>query len=224
MAFVCIVFGALGYLLLQHGVLRSTAAMTTGIVLLVAAGLLVGITLKVSLENYILFSFCALATGGGVAFLTVREPVYAALGFCDSDPLECGCSIHAISAFCRCCYHDCLCRCNHHYLLVCFDVCSAINLETYDLKLNNPVLAAIFGGALLVAIVASLQGLESFEIPPAEVSSATRPLSREVALETPSSTAGLGRAMFTEYLYSGTSRCHSHGCDDWCDRSRSKNG
>ena len=81
MAFVCIAFGAIGYYALQYGLLRSKSSSIVGVVLLVSAGILASITLKSSLETFILLSFCGLATGGGIAFLTVRQPIYAALGF-----------------------------------------------------------------------------------------------------------------------------------------------
>lgn len=200
MAYVCIAFGALGYFLLQHGALRSAAWMTVGIVLLISSALLVAVTLDTSLENYILFSFCAIAAGGGVAFLAIREPVYAALGFATAVLSGAGVLFMQSALFVAAATMIVYAGATIIIFLFVLMFAQQSTLDTYDLKLNNPILATFVGAGLLIAIVASLQSLESFEVTPPEYSSATRPLSRETKLEAPSSTAGLGKSMFTEYL------------------------
>ena len=60
MAFVCIVFAAIGYYCLQYGVVKSNAITTVGIVILIASGLLVAITQTPGLELYVFYTFAAL--------------------------------------------------------------------------------------------------------------------------------------------------------------------
>ncbi len=68
-----IVFGALGYLFIQYGVVKSRAFVGAGAVsLLIAVGVALGFT-PCTFESYVLIAFFAVATGGGVGFLTAES-------------------------------------------------------------------------------------------------------------------------------------------------------
>jgi len=73
------------------------------------------------------------------------------------------------------------------------------DLTTYDVRLNKPALAAVIGAIFLGTIVLSVQAIpESDKV--AGNAAIARPLSQSGETE-PSSTARLGRSMFTEYLF-----------------------
>ena len=64
---VPVVLGAVGYLLIQHGVVKSRASIAGGVVsLFIAVGVALGFT-PGTFESCILMMFCALATGGARA-------------------------------------------------------------------------------------------------------------------------------------------------------------
>ncbi len=199
MAFICIAFAAFGYYFVQFGVLRSRSILIVGIVLLISAGLLITITHKSSLDTYILLAFCGLATGGGIAFLTVRQPIYAALGFATAILSSSGVLFMESALFVAAATMIVYAGATIIIFLFVLMFSQQESLETYELKLNRPFFTMIIGGLFLGTLVYSLQSIEGLTTP--EWSQlTTRPLSHESKLATTSSTAALGRSMFTEYL------------------------
>jgi NADH-quinone oxidoreductase subunit J len=170
-----------------------------GTVLMLTAGLLITVTHQPSLDTYILLAFCGLATGGGIAFLSVRQPIYAALGFATAI-LSCAGVLFMQSAlFVAAAMMIVYAGATIIIFLFVLMFSQQSSLETYELKLNRPLLASLIGGLLLGILVYSFQSIEGLNATQWSQPT-TRPLSVENKLATPSSSAALGRAMFTEYL------------------------
>ncbi len=200
MAYICIAFAMAGYFLLQYGVLRSKTWALVGGVLIVAAMLLAGVSQKVDFEKAVLFAFCGVSFCGGTAFLVARQPVHAALGFATAILSGAGVlfmqSAHFVAAATIIVYAGATII----IFLFVLMFSQLTSLETYEIRLNRPLVAAIAGGVLLSVLVHSLNSMETGEVDITK-SSASRPLSQETKATVPNSTAGLGRAMFTEYLF-----------------------
>ena len=200
MAFICIAFGAIGYYTLQHGILRSKSLFIVGLVLLVGAGIFVTITHKPSLDTYILLAFFGLATGGGIAFLSVRQPIYAALGFATAILSGSGVLFMQSALFVAAATMIVYAGATIIIFLFVLMFSQQESLETYELKLTRPFMATIMGAVFLGVLVYSLQSIEGVKSDEWNRPT-TRPLSLESKLPVPSSTAALGRSMFTEYLF-----------------------
>ena len=199
MAFVCIVFAAIGYYCLQYGVVKSNAITTVGIVILIASGLLVAITQTPGLELYVFYAFAALSTAGGIAFLTARQPVYAALGFATAILSGTGVLFMESALFVAAATMIVYAGATIIIFLFVLMFAQQGDLTTYDVRLNKPALAAVIGAIFLGTIVLSVQAIpESDKV--AGNAAIARPLSQSGDAE-PSSTARLGRSMFTEYLF-----------------------
>lgn len=199
MAFVCIAFAAFGYYCVQQGLLRSRSILIVGVVFLLSAGLLVTVTHKPALDTYILLAFCGLATGGGIAFLSVRQPIYAALGFATAILSSSGVLFMQSALFIAAATMIVYAGATIIIFLFVLMFSQNESLETYELKLNRPFTATIVGSLFLGMLVYTLQTVEG--VTPDQWSQpTTRPLSHESKLATTSSTAALGRSMFTEYL------------------------
>jgi len=199
MAFVSIVFAALGYYCLQYGVVKSNAMTTLGIVILIASGLLVAITQTPELELYVFYAFAALSTAGGIAFLTARQPVYAALGFATAILSGTGVLFMESALFVAAATMIVYAGATIIIFLFVLMFAQQGDLTTYDVRLNKPALAAVIGAIFLGTIVLSVQAIpESDKV--AGNAAIARPLSQSGEIE-PSSTARLGRSMFTEYLF-----------------------
>ena len=199
MAFVCIVFAAIGYYCLQYGLVKSNALTTFGIVVLVASGLLVAITQTPGLELYVFYAFAGLSTAGGIAFLTARQPVYAALGFATAILSGAGVLFMESALFVAAATMIVYAGATIIIFLFVLMFAQQGDLTTYNVRLNNPALAAVIGAIFLGTIVLSVQAIpESDKV--AGNAAIARPLSQSGDAE-PSSTARLGRSMFTEYLF-----------------------
>jgi NADH-quinone oxidoreductase subunit J len=200
MAFICIAFAAIGYFLLQYGLLRSKTWSLIGGVLMAAALLIAGVSQNLDFEKVVLFTFCGLSISGGTAFLVARQPVHAALGFATAILSGAGVlfmqSAHFVAAATIIVYAGATII----IFLFVLMFSQLTSLETYELKLNRPFLAAIAGGILLGVLVYALQSMETGQVDIAK-SSVSRPLSQETKSSVPDSTAGLGRSMFTDYLF-----------------------
>jgi len=199
MAFVCIAFGAIGYYCLQFGIVKSNVVTTVGIVSLVASGCLVAVTQTASLELYVFYAFAALATAGGIGFLTARQPVYAALGFATAILSGAGVLFMESALFVAAATMIVYAGATIIIFLFVLMFAQQGDLSTYDVRLNRPALACVIGAILLGTVVMAVQAIpESDSI--AGNGMKMRPLSQSTE-SIPSSTAGLGRSMFTEYLF-----------------------
>ncbi len=215
-----IVLGAVGYLLIQHGVVKSQAFIGAGVVALVlAAGVAIGFT-PGTFESYMLMGFCALATGGGIGFLVAREPVYAALGFATAVLSVCGVLFMQSALFIAAATMIVYAGATIIIFLFVLMFAQQTELRNYDVQLNNPLVAAAIGAILLATITMCVTG-ENAILPMKQ--DATRALSAadlpdnlrtEAGKEAvkrldvidpglrfvPGSTAGLGRSLYTDYL------------------------
>ncbi len=217
---VPIVLGAFGYLLIQHGVVKSREFVVAGVVSLVlAAGIAIGFT-PGTFESCILILFCALATGGGIGFLVAREPVYAALGFATAVLSVCGVLFMQAALFIAAATMIVYAGATIIIFLFVLMFAQQTELRTYDVQLNNPLVAATIGAILLATITMCVTGDKAMLPPRVDptraMSAADLPdnLSSEVGKEAarkldaidpalrfvPNLTAGLGRSMYTDYL------------------------
>jgi NADH-quinone oxidoreductase subunit J len=215
-----IVLGAVGYLLIQHGIVKSRAFIGAGVVaLLLAAGVAIGFT-PGTFESYMLMGFCALATGGGIGFLVAREPVYAALGFATAVLSVCGVLFMQSALFIAAATMIVYAGATIIIFLFVLMFAQQTELRNYDVQLSNPLVAATIGAILLATITMCVTG-ENAILPlrhdaTRSLSAADLPdnLRTEAGKEAvkrldaidpglqfvPGTTAGLGRSLYTDYL------------------------
>ena len=217
---VPVVLGAVGYLLIQYGVVRSKSFLAGGIVSLVMAG---GIALAFTpgtFESSMLMVFCALTVGGGIGFLAAREPVHAALGFATAVLSVCGVLFMQSALFIAAATMIVYAGATIIIFLFVLMFAQQTELRTYDVQLNNPLIAAIIGAILLATITICVTDAKAI-LPVRDdvtraMSSANLPdnLSTEEGKQVvrkldainptlrfvPGSTAGLGRSLYTDYL------------------------
>ncbi len=212
--------GAIGYLLIQHGVVKSRALAGAGAVsILLAICVSLGFV-PYTFESYVLMTFCAVATGGGIGFLTAREPVYAALGFATAVLSVCGVLFMQSALFIAAATMIVYAGATIIIFLFVLMFAQQSDLRTYDVQLNNPWVAATIGSILLATIAMCVTGDKAF-LPVRKdttriMSAANLPdeLSSDAGKEAakkmdavdpnlryvPKLTAGLGRSMYTDYL------------------------
>ncbi|MCU0716890.1 MAG: NADH-quinone oxidoreductase subunit J [Pirellula sp.] len=215
-----IFLGAIGYLLIQEGVVRGKGFIAGGIAAwTVSAGIALA-WMPVSLDSFILYAFCALATGGGVAFLTARQPVYAALGFTTAVLSTSGVLFMQSALFIAAATMIVYAGATIIIFLFVLMFAQQSELRAYDLNLTNPYLATSIGVVMFVAIAVCV--LEPGTIP-SRRADATRPYSEAtlgaaegtipitagtempqvpnpLVPSIPDSTAELGRSLYTDYL------------------------
>jgi len=215
-----IVLGAVGYLLIQHGVVKSRALLAAGVVsIVIAIGVTLGFT-PCTFESSVLMLFCAVATGGGVGFLTAREPVYAALGFATAVLSVCGVLFMQSALFIAAATMIVYAGATIIIFLFVLMFAQQAELQTYDVQLNNPFVAATLGAILLATIamcvtgdkamlpvrVDSTRAMSAANLPDELSSDAGREAAKKMdAIDpnlryVPKLTAGLGRSMYTDYL------------------------
>ncbi|MCY2985133.1 MAG: NADH-quinone oxidoreductase subunit J [Planctomycetota bacterium] len=217
---VPIVLGAVGYLFIQHGVVKSKAYFAAGAVaVLLAVGFALGFT-PGTFDSYVLMAFCAVATGGGIGFLTAREPVYAALGFATAVLSVCGVLFMQSALFIAAATMIVYAGATIIIFLFVLMFAQQTELRTYDVQLNNPLVAAAIGAILLATItmcvtknnailpvrVDSTRVMSAASLPDSLSSEAGKEASKKLdAIDpnlryVPKLTAGLGRSMYTDYL------------------------
>jgi NADH-quinone oxidoreductase subunit J len=220
---VPIVLGAIGYVLLQCGIVKGKQWAWLGIICLVGAIGGSAYFIPPSFENYIAFLFCALAAGGSVGFLTAREPVYAALGFATAVLSISGIMFMQSALFVAAANMIVYAGAIIIIFLFVLMFAQQTTLQTYDVKLTNPYFAASVGAVVLGALAYCLTAdgaipqvkrdptrLMSEAIPPTRFISEggneaiSKLKKRESETGTisaaPSTTVGLGRSLYTDYL------------------------
>jgi len=215
-----IVLGAVGYMLIQHGVVKSRAAVGGGVVAFVLSVCMAFGFTPGTFESVILTMFCALATGGGIGFLVAREPVYSALGFATAVLSVCGVLFMQSALFVAAATMIVYAGATIIIFLFVLMFAQQTELTTYDLQLNKPLVAASIGAILLATIVMCVTSanamlpvridttrvMSSADLPEslsseAGIASAKRIDAIDPSLRfVPNSTAGLGRSMYTDYL------------------------
>lgn len=214
-----IVLGALSYLLLQHGILtKAKPFLASGIVTFCAAILFAISFAPPTFDAILLMSFCSLATAGGVSFLIAREPIYAALGFATAVLSTCGIMFMQSALFLAAATMIVYAGATIIIFLFVLMFAQQTELRTYDVQLTSPVLAAAIGSILLITITLCVTGEKAMKLTSPDLtrpySGATLPPELRSAklnedmnakpLETlsiPGTTAGLGRALYTDYLF-----------------------
>jgi NADH-quinone oxidoreductase subunit J len=212
-----ILLGAIGYLLIQHGIVHEKPALFFGLIaLMIAVGIAIGFV-PTSLESLMLMGFCTLATGGGISFLVAREPVYAALGFATAVLSTCGVLFMQSALFIAAATMIVYAGATIIIFLFVLMFAQQTELRSYDIQLSSPSFAGAIGAILLATITLCVTGENAIS---ASGTDLTRPYSQaqipkemrtakaeelfqrtEVeARGIPSTTAGLGRSLYTDYL------------------------
>lgn len=198
--YVCIILGVAGYFALQHGVLRNRAVGAVGVLLLIAAGVIAAWNEVTSLETLTLFLFIAMAILGCSCFVALREPVYAALGFATAVLSSCGVLFMQYAYFVAAATMIVYAGATIIIFLFVLMFAQKEHLQTYDLRLNNPLLAAIVAGCVLTLVY---YGATHSNLVPAKpevlASRAHTNVSEAGALA--GKTTELGRGLYTDYLF-----------------------
>ena len=207
-----ILLGAVAYLLLQHGLIKSKMMAWAGAGLFAFAALMAFTSIPMQLDSFVRMCFSILAVAGGIAFITTREPVHAALGFATAVLSSCGVmfmqSAYFIAAATMIVYAGAT------IIIFLF-----VLMFAQKAQLTSPVIATVVATSLLLAIAWSVS--ESGEILPVKLD-LTRPYSlaepgpspgtamppvpeasmtqEQLNAFVPAKTSGLGRSMFTDYL------------------------
>lgn len=215
-----IVLGAVGYLLIQHGIVKSRAEIGGGVLALgFALCMTFGFT-PGTFESVILMLFCAMATGGGIGFLVAREPVYSALGFATAVLSVCGVLFMQSALFVAAATMIVYAGATIIIFLFVLMFAQQTELRNYDIQLNKPIVAATIGAILLATIticvtsanamlpvrVDTTRAMSQADLPESLSTEAGKAESKKLdAIDptlrsVPRSTAGLGRSMYTDYL------------------------
>ncbi|MFM8572118.1 MAG: NADH-quinone oxidoreductase subunit J [Pirellula sp.] len=214
-----ILLGTAAYLLLQHGLVKSKMMAACGAALLAVAALMAFMAIPMQLESVVRMCFSILAVAGGMAFITAREPVHAALGFATAVLSSCGVMFMQSAYFIAAATMIVYAGATIIIFLFVLMFAQKAKLQWYDVQLTHPMIAAGIATCLLFAIAWGVS--ESGEILPVKLD-LTRPYSLSVpgsapgesmppvpdasmtkaqlAEFTPAKTSGLGRSMFTDYL------------------------
>jgi NADH-quinone oxidoreductase subunit J len=214
-----ILLGTAAYLLLQHGLVKSKMMAWAGGGLFAFAALMAFMSIPMQLESVVRICFSILAVAGGVAFITAREPVHAALGFATTVLSACGVMFMQSAYFIAAATMIVYAGATIIIFLFVLMFAQKSNLQWYDVQLIRPVIAAAVATSLLFAIAWSVS--EPGEILPIKLD-LTRPYSlaapgsapgqalppvpestmsqAQLSEFVPAKTSGLGRSMFTDYL------------------------
>lgn len=198
--YVCIILGAAGYFALQYGVLRNKAVGAVGVLLLTAAGVLAAWSEVTSLETLTLFLFVAMAILGCSCFVTLREPVYAALGFATAVLSSCGVLFMQYAYFVAAATMIVYAGATIIIFLFVLMFAQKEHLQTYDLRLNNPLLASIVAGCVLALVYFGATHSNLVPARPEMLASRVH-TNVSVAGNVPGKTAELGRGLYTDYLF-----------------------
>lgn len=214
-----ILLGAVAYLLLQHGLIKSKMMALAGAGLFACAALMAFTSIPMQLDSFVRMCFSILAVAGGIAFITTREPVHAALGFATAVLSSCGVMFMQSAYFIAAATMIVYAGATIIIFLFVLMFAQKAQLQWYDVQLTSPVIATVVATSLLLAIAWSVS--ESGEILPVKLD-LTRPYSlaepgpspgtamppvpeasmtqEQLNAFVPAKTSGLGRSMFTDYL------------------------
>ncbi len=200
LAYVLIAIAAVGYFLLQLGIIKNKAVAAVGGLLIAGAAITASWSQVTSLENVILLLFVGLATFGCVCFVTLREPVYAALGFATAVLSSCGVLFMQYAYFVSAATMIVYAGATIIIFLFVLMFAQKEHLQTYDLRLNNPLMAAIVAGVVLGLVYYGASNLKLTPITK-EALESRRYTAVNVANDAPAKTAELGRGLYTDYLF-----------------------
>lgn len=220
---VPILLGAAGYLLMQHGIVKGKQYLLLGVITAIASVVSASLFIPPAFENYILFIFCSLATGGAFGFLTARDPVYAALGFATAVLSISGVMFMQSALFVAAANMIVYAGAIIIIFLFVLMFAQQTNLRTYDVKLTHPIVAAPIGIITLGTLVYCLTADGAFPLsrpdttrayseaaPPSNLmtDAGNAAIKKLKSIEhtgsylsvSPSTTSGLGRSLYTDYL------------------------
>ena len=203
---------------------RRSASKWIGIVLLIASAMIVMTRAPMTLERLLFFKFCGLAIIGCVAFITARQPVYAACNFAVAVLSVCGLFMLLSAPFLAAATMIVYTGATIIIFLFVLMFSQRAHLQVQDVALNTPGLAMIASvGFLCLVLIASagykVPGLmssgEAIRVTDTvAVGTTIAEDSLAVSNPTPDQTsvaivsksprmtvAGLGRVMYTEYLW-----------------------
>lgn len=194
---IAIMLAAVGYWLLQSGILGTKWKAGLGIASFIAAAVLVVTRTSQDFESSLLLILGGLALGSAISFVSLREPVHATLAFATTILSVCGLfflkSIAFLGAATMIVYAGAIIIVFMFVLMF----AQASRLTTADLKLISPAIGAVIGAFLLILLLSVL--LEPSAIPPAKGDLAAATVAEEPHQDR---IAELGRAMYSEYLWS----------------------
>jgi NADH-quinone oxidoreductase subunit J len=188
---------ATGYWALQAGVLRSRALVLAGIGLLGGVGVVVVVRSPGGLEHRLLEALSFVAITGALAFVVLRGPVGAALGFAIAVLAMCGSFFLQGASFLGAATMIVYAGATIIIFLFVLMFAQRSRLQPVDLRLVRPAAATIIGAVVLAAVVFIVTAPGVFAESPDE---AYRSLSRELNPSSYERVVGLGRAMLTDYL------------------------
>ncbi len=199
MGYWCIALCGIGYVALQYGMLRNRAIAVVGAVFLAAAALLSTWHQVSSLDTLVLVLFFGLAGMGCISFVTFREPVYAALGFATAVLSSCGVLFMQHAYFVSAATMIVYAGATIIIFLFVLMFAQHERLQTYDLRLNAPVLSAIVCAVLFAVIY---YGILNSNLVAAELEALqSRPGANQNDPAIMGSTSELGRGLYTDYLF-----------------------
>jgi len=198
-SFIVVVLAALGYLFLQSGIIHSRGRATIGFALIVVAGAIAAYRVGSHPEQLLFLGFTALATGGSLAFLVLRQPVHCALGFAITVLATCGLFFLQSAPFLAAAMMIVYAGATIIIFLFVLMFAHRSTLANYDIRLSSPVTSVAVTTVLLTILVYAIR---QPDVLPSAAPSVARPFSNETHRLEPSSTASLGRSLFSDYLWS----------------------
>lgn len=180
--------GGAGLFLFQFafGRPKGYQVIATGGALLVAAAIGIEVIRQpMTIERGLMLAFGALATYGAIGFVSFRQPVHAALSFAVAVLSTCGVYMLLSAPFIAAATTIVYAGATIIIFLFVLMFAQRTHPQTYDVRLSAPLLSLMIGAALLVLLLHAFQ-----ELPQSTPSTVDA-----------SRVAGLGKAMYTEYLW-----------------------
>ncbi len=194
---VAVALIAWGTILLQVGMIRSRRQVIMGSCIVLAAGVIAFLRAPHELNHYLFLAFAGLATAGGIGLLVFRDPVHAALGFATTILSTCGLFFLQSSPFIGAAMLIVYAGATIIVFLFVLMYAQQSDLTYYDVRLTAPILSVVLTSIFLAVLIHAVQvpGQTAFSGPE------YRAMSNERTSENPGNTRGLGRSMFTDYLF-----------------------
>lgn len=195
---ICVGLAAAGYLVLQSAVGQSRTRSLVGAGLMAAGLVLAATGVGASASNLLFLAFAGLAIAGGIAFLVHRQSIHAALGFAISVLALCGLYFMQSAPFLAAATIIVYAGATIIIFLFVLMFAQRSVVESHDLRLSHPTAAAATAALLLVILTgAVLAPMGKANGPPTQ----TRPFSNEIRADEPSHVRGLGRSLYSDYLW-----------------------
>jgi NADH-quinone oxidoreductase subunit J len=165
--------------------------------LLLGAGFLSFLRAPFDLDHYLFLAFAALAAGGGVGLLVFRDPVHAALGFATTILSTCGLFFLQSASFLGAATLIVYAGATIIVFLFVLMYAQQSDLTYYDVRLTAPLLSVLLACAFTAVLVHVIQTPTK----PRKDRPQYRAASAAAEGEFPSKVAGLGRSLFSDYLF-----------------------